>query len=135
MIARPGKPPHPGPLPHTGRGGMMTESRRTFLRGGIAASLALLTGCGWEPLYADRVAGPADAELAAIKVAPIPERVGQILALRLRQWLNPTGAEIPSRYLLRTVLVVSRADLGVLTSGLGTRAQINMYAGFTLVEI
>jgi LPS-assembly lipoprotein len=106
-----------------------------FLAGGVATSLALLTGCGWAPLYADRAAGPADAELAAIKVAPIPERVGQILALGLRQWLNPTGAEIPSRYLLRTLLQVSRVDLGVLASGLGTRAQINMYASFTLVDI
>ena len=106
-----------------------------FLAGGVATSLALLTGCGWAPLYADRAAGPADAELAAIKVAPIPERVGQVLALGLRQWLNPTGAEIPSRYVLRTLLQVSRADLGVLPSGFGTRAQVNMYANFTLLEI
>jgi LPS-assembly lipoprotein len=113
----------------------MTLSRRMLLASAVAASLATLTGCGWEPLYADRAAGPADAELAAIKVAPIPERVGQILALQLRQWLNPTGADIPSRYLLRTLLQVSRVDLGVLPSGLGTRAQISMIATFTLVDI
>src|SRR4051812_6661827 len=109
--------------------------RRAFCTSVAAVSVAALTGCGWAPLYADRAAGPADTELAAVKVAPIPERVGQILALQLRQWLNPTGAEIPTRYLLRTLLQVSRSDLGVLPSGLGTRAQINMNANFTLIDI
>ena len=85
------------------------RSRRMFVASSAAVSLAALTGCGWAPLYADRETGPADAELAAIKVAPIPERAGQILALGLRQWLNPTGAPVPSRYLLRTVLT-SRAS-------------------------
>ena len=52
--------------------------------------------------------------------------IGQSLALRLRQWLNPTGAPVPSRYLLRTVLQISRLDLGVLTFGLGTRARLDV---------
>ena len=73
----------------------MMRSRRMFIAGVAAISLAPLTGCGWAPLYADRAAGPADTELAAIKVAPIPERIGQSLALQLRQWLNPTGAAGP----------------------------------------
>lgn len=113
----------------------MMRSRRAFLAGGIAACIGALTGCGWEPLYADRAAGPADAELAAIKVAPIPERVGQRLALQLRQWLNPSGTPVPSRYLLNTLLQTSRLDLGVLPSGFGTRAQVAMSTTFTLVDI
>ncbi len=76
-----------------------------------------LAGCGWAPLYADRAAGPADKELAAIKVAPIPERIGQRLALELRQWLNPNGEPVPSRYVLRTLLQTTRFDLGILSIG------------------
>ena len=68
-------------------------SRRMFVASAAASSLAVLTGCGWAPLYADRAAGPADTELVAMKVAPIPERIGQSLALQLRQWLNPTKAD------------------------------------------
>jgi LPS-assembly lipoprotein len=113
----------------------MTWSRRMFVACGAAASLAALTGCGWAPLYADRAAGPADIELGAIKVAPIPERIGQSLALQLRRWLNPAGAEIPTRYLLRTVLVTSRLDLGVLQLGIGTRARFDVVANVTLVDI
>ena len=110
-------------------------SRRRFVASSAAVSLVALTGCGWAPLYADRETGPADAELAAVKVAPIPERAGQILALGLRQWLNPTGAPVPSRYLLRTVLTISRLDLGILTFGLGTRARLDVIATFTLYQI
>src|SRR4051794_39615941 len=110
-------------------------SRRALLTAAVAASLVSLTGCGWAPLYADRETGPADADLAAIKVAPIPERAGQILALGLQQWLNPSGAPVPSRYLLRTLLTVSRLDLGILTFGLGTRARLDVLATFTLYEI
>jgi LPS-assembly lipoprotein len=113
----------------------MMLSRRMFVGSGVMAGLAGLSGCGWAPLYADRETGPADAELAAIKVAPIPERAGQILALGLRQWLNPSGAPVPSRYLLRTLLTVSRLDLGILTFGLGTRARLDVLATFTLYEI
>jgi LPS-assembly lipoprotein len=109
-------------------------SRRALVTAAVAVSLASLTGCGWAPLYADRETGPADAELAAIKVAPIPERAGQILALGLREWLNPSGAPAPTRYLLRTVLTISRLDLGVLTFGLGTRARLDVFATFTLYE-
>jgi LPS-assembly lipoprotein len=94
-----------------------------------------LTGCGWAPLYADRAAGPADRELAAIKVAPIPERIGQNLALGLRQRLNPTGEPVPARYLLRTVLQTSQLDLGIIQFGLGSRARFDVTANFTLIEI
>jgi LPS-assembly lipoprotein len=111
------------------------QTRRIFVAAAIAVALAPLTGCGWAPLYADRAAEPADAELAAIKVAPIPERIGQSLALQLRQWLNPTGAPVPSRYLLRTLLQTTRLDLGILQLGLGTRARFDAVAGFTLVDI
>jgi len=93
-----------------------------------------LVGCGWEPLYADREAGPADEELRAIRVASIPERIGQQLALALRQSLNPTGEPTPPRFLLKTTLRTVRQDLGVQTQGLGTRGRLDVYASFYLSD-
>jgi LPS-assembly lipoprotein len=103
---------------------------------GLALGLGLSGpgGCSWEPLYADREAGPADADLRAIGVAPIPERIGQKLALALRESFNPTGLPTPRRYLLRTTLQISRADLGVQTQGFGTRGRLDVYANFFLTE-
>jgi LPS-assembly lipoprotein len=100
----------------------------------LGASLAL-TGCGWSPLYADRVTGPADAELRAIKVSPIPERIGQRLAMALRESFNPDGASGPQRYRLDTLLTTTRSDLGIQQTGLGSRGKIDATATFWLRDI
>jgi LPS-assembly lipoprotein len=112
--------------------------RRAFFGQTLGMALGLLvtslSGCGWTPLYADPESGPADAELRAIKVAPIPERIGQNLALALRQTLNPTGEPTPQRYLLRITLQTLRQDLGVQTQGLGTRGRLDASASFFLTD-
>ena len=112
------------------------EAHRVLLHRGrtvaLALGLVMLSGCAWAPLYADREAGPADAELRAIRVAPISERIGQKLALALRESLNPSGEQSPQRYLLRTTLSTSRQDLGIQTQGLGTRGKLDAFANFSL---
>jgi LPS-assembly lipoprotein len=100
----------------------------------LGLGLSVLGGCGWAPLYADRETGPADEEVRAIRVAPISERIGQRLALALRQSLNPTGEPAPQRYLLRTTLQTARQDLGVQTQGFGTRGRLDAYANFFLSD-
>src|SRR5438067_10579895 len=111
--------------------------RQTIERCGLLSivlglGLSVLGGCGWAPLYADLETGPADEEIRAIRVAPISERIGQKLALALRQSLNPTGDPMPQRYLLRTTLSTSRQDLGIQTQGLGTRGKLDAFANFSL---
>jgi LPS-assembly lipoprotein len=103
---------------------------------GIVLGLGLsgLAGCGWAPLYADPETGPADEELRAIRVGSIPERIGQRLAMALRESLNPTGEAAKERYILRTTLQVVRLDLGVQTQGLGTRGRLDAYANFVLSD-
>ncbi len=110
----------------------MTAHRALF---GWALAIPLsLAGCGWAPLYADPETGPADAELRAIHVAPIPERIGQKLAWALRESLNPTGESTPQRYLLRTTLATNRTDLGVQVQGFGTRGRLDATAVFVLSD-
>jgi LPS-assembly lipoprotein len=99
------------------------------------SGLLALSGCGWEPLYADREAGPADIELSGIKVDPIPERIGQRLALALRESLNPDGAPAPQRYRLSILLTTARADLGIQQTGLGSRGKLDATANITLRDI
>ena|ERR1700687_2027499 len=110
--------------------------RRALLGRGLGIVLGLglsvLGGCDWAPLYADRETGPANEEVRAIRVAPISERIGQKLALALRQSLNPEGEPTPQRYILRTTLSTSRQDLGVQTQGLGTRGKLDAFANFSL---
>ena len=113
--------------------------RRAFLRWSAGALLGFalppLAGCGWAPLYADPETGPADAELRAIHLAPIPERIGQKLAWALRQSFNPGGDPSPQRYLLRVTLQTVRSDLGVQVQGFGTRGRLDATASFFLSDI
>ncbi|MBV9828629.1 MAG: hypothetical protein JO001_23620 [Alphaproteobacteria bacterium] len=107
--------------------------RRTFA--GVLLGLPLgLAGCGWEPLNLTPEAGPAADELRAIHVAPIAERVGQRLAVGLRESFNPNGIPTPPRYTLRITLQIIRLDLGIQIQGLGTRGRVDIYATFTLTE-
>lgn len=100
----------------------------------VVAPLALC-GCGWEPLYADLQTGPASEELRAIKVQPIPERIGQRLEIALRNSLNPTGEPTTPRYRLETLLGVGLSNLGIQSQGLATLGQIDASATYKLVDL
>jgi len=113
--------------------GRQMTGRRKLFAWGLAWALGL-SGCGWTPIYADREAGPADEILRAIAVAPIPERIGQKLALALRESLNPTGVATPQLYILRTTLQTARSDLGIQSYGLGTRGKIDIFANYVLTD-
>jgi hypothetical protein len=102
----------------------------------LAAGVSLMpVGCGWEPLYGDIETEPASAELRAIKVDPIAERIGQRLAIALRNSLNPTGEPTTQRYQLSTTLTTYLSNLGIQSQGLATLGQIDAYATYKLVEL
>jgi LPS-assembly lipoprotein len=108
----------------------MSWSRRALL---IALAAAPLGGCGFHPLYGGRTAGAYDPDLAAIKVAPIPDRAGQILMLSLREKLDPRGANLPVRYTLRTSITVARGDLGIERNATSIRGQVDVVAVYDLL--
>jgi len=105
--------------------------------GVVAVALAaaqLVSGCGWAPLYAD-IDSAASEELRAVKVAPIPERIGQRLEIALRNSLNPTGEPTPARYQLNTTLVTALGNLGIQSQGLATLGQLDAFATLRLVDL
>lgn len=108
---------------------------RRIVLGWAFGVLWMLSGCGWTPLYADRETGPADDELHAIRVGPIPERIGQRLALALRNSLNSEGLPAPQSYLLNTTLQTYRSDLGIQSTGIGTRGKLDVTANYGLTEM
>jgi hypothetical protein len=94
-----------------------------------------LSGCGWERLYADPETGPASADLRAIKVLPISERIGQRLEMALRNSLNPRGEPTPTRYTLSTTLVYSLSNLGLQSQGTATLGQIDLHSTSNLTDV
>lgn len=96
--------------------------------------MSAVSGCGWEPLYADPQTGKGSADLRAVKVSPIPERVGQMLETALRQSLNPNNIPTKPVYNLSVSLSTSLANLGIQSQGLGTRGEVQMTASYRLTE-
>lgn len=92
---------------------------------------ALLGGCGFRPLYAPdgtrnpgAEASPAlAAELAAVRVAPINERTGQVLRRTLQRRLEGSRAGTASRYELVANIVYSLEILGYRADGTITRIR------------
>ncbi len=109
----------------------MSWSRRTLL---IALAAAPLGGCGFHPLYGGRTAGAYDPDLAAIKVATIPDRAGQILATSLRERFNPRGVNLPQRYVLNVTLTLARGDLGIQRNATSDRGEVIADADYVLRE-
>jgi LPS-assembly lipoprotein len=96
---------------------------------------AALGGCGWEPLYANHETAAATADLRAIQVARISERVGQMLETGLRNSFNPEGVETKPGYRLNVILSTTLQDLGIQSQGLGTRGEVQIIANYTLIEL
>lgn len=72
--------------------------------------------------------------MAAIRVQPINDRPGQILAMALRENLNPANVSTPTRWDLTTGLRITRSDLGIQRNATATTSEITAYATFLVRE-
>jgi LPS-assembly lipoprotein len=100
----------------------------------LAPLALMLAGCGFHPLYAPRGPRDSDPDLAAINVTRINDRPGQILALALRENLNPSGVSVAKRWDLQTGLRVTRSDLGIQRNATATTSEITVSASFAVVD-
>lgn len=103
-------------------------------RGLLLSATLTLAGCGFHPLYAHHSQSSFDADLASIRVNTIPNRQGQLLAIALRDGLNPRGARVETRYTLDVELSAERQDIGLRPDGTASRSQITMTAKFALKD-
>ena len=119
----------------------MSWSRRSFARAGLTAaglfSISALTACGFQPLYkSQQTAESAVAsDLAAVRVEPLRDRVGQQMHNYLRDRLNPLGQPTSPSYRLRVELTETLSELGVRRDETATRANLRMQAKFSLVDV
>ena len=95
--------------------------------------LAALGGCGFTPLYATQTAsGPMSVDLAAIRVAPIPDRLGQYVRNNLIDLLNPQGEPQTPAYRLIVRLSEDREGLAIERDTSITRYNYTLIAHYEL---
>jgi LPS-assembly lipoprotein len=109
-------------------------SRRGLL--GLGAAALGLGGCGFEPLHARgrgpglSYAGPVADELAAVRVALIPDRNGQVLRRELQQRLE---GPVAARYDLRVGLSFAAEPVAIRRDGTATRVRTIGIANWSLL--
>ncbi len=112
----------------------MKLSRRALL--GLLAA-APLAGCGFQPVYmptATGAPGPGERELAAIHVALIAERPGQLLRQALQQRFEGAGDRTPRRYTLTVSYWISGQGIGILPGTTATRVRMIGNANWVLTS-
>lgn len=93
-----------------------------------------LAGCGFQPLYGEHTRSIASAESAQISVAPIPERVGQIIRNELLDRLNPRGEPQRPKYRLDATVQEQREGLAFQRDQTVTRFNLTVSATYSLSE-
>ena len=118
------------------------QARCASFRGSAAAALLIgmalaVSACGFTPLYggADSQAKSPVDHMAAIRISPLPDRIGQQMHNLLRDRLNPLGQPREPAYALGLRLSESRQELGIRKDETATRANLNLAVEFTLSSL
>jgi LPS-assembly lipoprotein len=102
----------------------------------LGAAVAL-SACGFKPLYGRSGAqalSPVD-HMAAIRIAPLEDRIGQQMHNLLRDRLNPYGQPRDPVYRLDVAISETRQELGIRKDETATRANLVLSASFLLREL
>ncbi len=98
-------------------------------------ALSLLGGCGFQPVYmrtASGKLGPAQRELAAVYVANIPERPGQLLRQALQERMGDDAGDALA-YDLNVTFSISGEGIAIQNDTIATRIRFVGYADWVLV--
>jgi LPS-assembly lipoprotein len=104
---------------------------------GILLLCLALVGCGYEPLYGEHgAAGTAvTADLSAIRIEAIPDRIGQKMYNLLHERLTPEGKAQQPQYSLRVRLREVVEELLYERDETATRANLTLRADYELRRI
>lgn len=109
---------------------MKVLARRSVLLGALG-----LAGCGFEPVYmpsAGNTSGVAQRELAAIDVAIIPDRPGQLLRQALQEKLGGADPSAP-QYTLNVNYWIAGEGIGIQPDNTATYIRMFGNANWSLV--
>jgi LPS-assembly lipoprotein len=108
---------------------------RTVGRRGLCfGSLALLGGCGFQPVYMPTASGKpgvAQRGLASVYVGIIPERPGQLLRQALQEHLGDDAGR-PTVYDLSVTFAILGEGIAINQNDIATRVRLTGNATWTL---
>jgi LPS-assembly lipoprotein len=111
-------------------------SRRTLCFGSLGSLAAVLSGCGFQPVYmptASGKTGVAQRELASIYVETIPDRPGQVLRQALQERFGDDSGT-PAAYNLSVTFSVSGQGIAIESDSIATRLRLIGTATWKLID-
>ena len=106
------------------------RTRRAVLLGACLA----LGACTFRPLMHATGDESVRGELEAVSITGLDGRLGQLVRNALLDELNPTGADVPQRYILQVELQRSAQALGIQIDNVITRFNLALTARFQLLD-
>jgi LPS-assembly lipoprotein len=94
----------------------------------------VLAACGFQPLYGEHRHG-MEADLAAVKILPIREHIGQLLQWQLEKDFNPDGAAATPRYALHVAVSIRQDFLATQPNNVSTRGSVSAAADCALTSL
>jgi LPS-assembly lipoprotein len=95
-----------------------------------------LSGCGFQPVYGTPETSYAAQDVtAAIRIAPIKDRVGQRIRNDLIRELTPAGEPYDAPYLMRLEVAVSERNEFVRTDREVDRVSVMVTAKFQVIDV
>jgi LPS-assembly lipoprotein len=101
---------------------------------GAGFALLTLAACGFQPLHRP-AAQTVDPGLAAVRVNPIPERLGQRLANELRDSFNPASLRVETTHSLHVSLTTSRREVAIRRDASVSRLEFEVAASWQLEDL
>lgn len=100
----------------------------------LAAFAALLSACGFTPIYGQTGEGAVGTQLSRIAVSTPDDRLGYRLREQLEDSLGRNGT-LPPQWRLQTQVEQSRIPLGRRIDDTATRYQLTVSAKWTLTPV
>ncbi len=107
---------------------------RILKTGLLVAVFALLSGCGFTPVYSGASGAKVKRDLSSVAIRPIKDRIGQRLRNHLIDIMNPAGRPAEAVYSLSIDLNESKQTLAVQKTEIATRANLSFTAIFALAR-
>lgn len=103
----------------------------------VASGLALLAGCGFEPVYgtAGEPARTLRSELASIELPEANDYRTFELRNALLEQINPTRASVPTRYRLDWRVGRRIENLAIQVDAVVTRQDLTLAATYALIDL
>lgn len=99
----------------------------------LAAVVSVLCACGFKPLYGERIDGPEINEsLGSILIAPIPDRLGQLVRNAVAERIAPLGPPDAPAFRLEIAVSVEKSDIGIRQDEAVTRRTYRLNAEYRL---